>query len=218
MHPTQRKLFMKVSSYVSFLVCLSFAAPVLAQKELTLDEVVSIAIQKNFDVLLYKNSAASANTNKELAVGAFLPLINGVANASQTSNNSDNITFAGDETVRKGAASTNENASAQLVWTLFDGTRMFATRKRINQLAEFGEIAVRNQLMNSVATVSTNYFNIIRQKQQLKAILELTSVNEACRWFGEQTRVASSESRFKCTTGIGPFARNHYPAVKRSIK
>jgi outer membrane protein len=186
---------MKVSFFVPAIICLGFSTTVFAQKEIALDEVVSIAIQRNFDVLLFKNSSASAKTNKDLAIGAFLPFINGVANASQTSNNSDNITFAGDETVRKGAVSTNENASAQLVWTLFDGTRMFATRKRINQLAEFGEVAVRNEMMNSVATVSTNYFNIIRQKQQLKAILELTSVNEERVKLAERKLAVGSGSK-----------------------
>lgn len=196
MHPIQRKLFMKVSFFVPAIICLGFSTTVFAQKEIALDEVVSIAIQRNFDVQLFKNSSLSANTNKELAVGAFLPVINGVVNATQTSNDSDNITFAGDETIRKGAVTTNENASAQLVWTLFDGTRMFATRKRINQLAELGEINVRNQMMNSVATVSTNYFNIIRQKQQLKAILEVTSVNEE--------RVKLAERKLAVGTGSKP--------------
>jgi outer membrane protein TolC len=82
-----------------------------------------------------------------------------------------------------------------MVWTLFDGTRMFATRKRIAQLAELGEINVRNQMMNSTASVATNYYSIIRQKQQLKAILELTSVNEERVKLAERKLAVGSGSK-----------------------
>jgi outer membrane protein TolC len=186
---------MKFSFFTLVLFWFGLAHTVVAQKEVTLEEVVSVAIQKNFDVRLFQNTAAIATTNNELAFGAFLPLINGTAAYTTTNNDSRNVTFADVETIRTGAVTTNQNASAQLVWTLFDGTRMFATKNRITQLAELGEINVRNQMMNSVASVSTNYFNIVRQKQQLKAIVELTSVNEERVKLAERKLAVGSGSK-----------------------
>ena len=186
---------MKVSFFVPAIICLGFSTTVFAQKEIALDEVVAIAIQKNFDVQLFKNNSLSANTNKNLAIGGFLPTVNGTAVFSNINNDSRNITFSDVEIVRKGAVTINQNASVQMVWTLFDGTRMFATRKRIAQLAELGEINVRNQMMNSTASVATNYYSIIRQKQQLKAILELTSVNEERVKLAERKLAVGSGSK-----------------------
>ncbi len=195
MHHSQRKSLMKFSFFVLVIIGVScqFA---IAQKEVTLDEVVSVAIQKNFDVRLVQNAAATTTTNNNLAVGGFLPVVNGFASYTTFNNDSKNITFADVETNRYGAVTTNQNASAQLVWTLFDGTRMFATRKRIEQLSELGEINVKNQMMNSTASVMTNYFNIVRQKQQLQAIVELTSVNEE--------RVKLAERKLNVGTGSKP--------------
>lgn len=186
---------MKVSFFVPAIICLGFSTTVFAQKEIALDEVVAIAIQKNFDVQLFKNNSLSANTNKNLAIGGFLPTVNGTAVFTNINNDSRNITFSDVEIVRKGAVTINQNASVQMVWTLFDGTRMFATRKRIAQLAELGEINVRNQMMNSTASVATNYYSIIRQKQQLKAILELTSVNEERVKLAERKLAVGSGSK-----------------------
>jgi outer membrane protein TolC len=39
-------------------------------------------------------------------------------------------------------------------------------------------LTVRNQVVNTVATVINNYYNIVQQKQQLKAIEEQMSINE----------------------------------------
>ena len=83
-----------------------------------------------------------------------------------------------------------------MVWPIFDGTKMFATRKRIAELDNLGEVNVRNQMMNSVASVITNYYNIVRQKQQLKAIQELIGVNEV--------RVKLAEKKLQVGTGGKP--------------
>ena len=45
---------------------------------------------------------------------------------------------------------------------------MFVLRDKAEQLLEFGELEIKNQVVNTVATVLNNYYNIVRQKQQLK--------------------------------------------------
>lgn len=149
-----------------------------AAQNLTLDEAVKTAMEKNFDVrVLQQNSELAAN-DLRFSFGAFIPQINATGSYVKNNNNSQNITFSDVETIRNGAKSTLTNGSVQMVWTLFDGTKMFATRNRLEQLAALGEVNVRNQMMNTTANVITLYYNIVRQKQQRKAIIELMAVNE----------------------------------------
>ena len=61
---------------------------------------------------------------------------------------------------------------------MFDGFKMFATRDKLTEFARLGELNIKNQLQNSVADIIINYYNIVRQKQQLKAIEEQMSLNE----------------------------------------
>ncbi len=169
--------------------------PAVAQL-VSVEEAVELALEKNFDVRVQRAIAAAAFNDDRFAKGAFLPQLNANGAYVKSSNDSRNVTFADVETIRSGVRSTNLSGVGQLSWILFDGTKMFATRKRISELAELGEVNIRNQMMNSVAAVITNYYNIVRQKQQLKAIQELIGVNEE--------RVKLAEKKLQVGTGGKP--------------
>ena len=185
---------MKLRSYGLFLGIVSFFNS--QAQEVKLDEVVQLALQKNYDVRVLQKTSALANNDNRFAFGAFFPMIN--ANGSYLKNNNDSriVTFADVETMREGAKSTLTNGSVQLIWTLFDGTKMFATRKRIEELAVLGEANVRNQMINTTASVINTYFNIVRQKQQLRATRELMAVSEE--------RVKLAEKKLQVGTGGKP--------------
>jgi len=168
-----------------------------AQQNLTVGEVVAIALQKNYDVQLQQNTAATAYSDKKYTgVGVFLPVINGTGAIVKNSTDSRSITANDVETVRKGVRSTNTQGSVQMTWTLFDGTKMFATRKRLVETAALNELNVRNLMNNTVALVVNNYYNIVRQKQQLKAIQEQIGVGEE--------RVKLAEKKLQVGTGGKP--------------
>src|SRR6266850_1837813 len=180
---------------LNVLLFVSVSLPAAAQL-VSVEEVVELALEKNFDVRVQRATAESAFNDNRFANGAFLPQLNATGAYLKSSNDSRAITFANVETIRKGVRTTNLSGSAQLSWTLFDGTKMFATRQRISQLAELGELNVKNQMMNSVANVITNYYNIVRQKQQLEAIHVLIRVNEE--------RVRLAEKKLQVGTGSKP--------------
>jgi outer membrane protein TolC len=215
---------MKYKSLGIFFLVFCICTVSLAQEEYSLEQVVALALQKNYDVQIVKKAAEAAETNQSYAWGAFLPQINGTAsrvwNKFQpfpSSRNGQTIRLRDRETneivtIEGDIASNNVNASAQLVWTLFDGTRMFATRKRIAELAEQSQLVVKDQMVNTIADVIINYYDIVRQKQQLKAIQEQMSVSEE--------RVKLAERKLQVGTGIKPEllqARVDYNAQRAQV-
>ncbi len=50
--------------------------------------------------------------------------------------------------------------------------------KEFRKSKQQGELFVKEQMVNTIAQVITNYHNIVRQKQQLKAIREQMGVSE----------------------------------------
>jgi len=167
-----------------------------AQQNVTVGEAVAAALQKNYDVRLQENLAATAYSDRKYAaVGVFLPTINGTGTYLKNSNKSKVINGLGQERTTP-VTSTNTNGSVQLVWTLFDGTKMFATHKRLVETAELSELNVRNVMNNTVALVINNYYNVVRQKQQLKAIREQIGVAEE--------RVKLAEKNLQVGTGRKP--------------
>ncbi len=172
------------------------AGNLFAQELVTLEEVIALTLKDNFDVRLMQNTAQSARTDNKHSVGLFLPQITGNA-ATMWNNTRQDLEFENTANNRSGDARSNSTtASLQAVWTLFDGTKMFATRARLEEIAVQGEMNVKNQMVNSIAAVITNYYNIVRQKQQLKAIQELMSVNEE--------RLKLAERKLEVGTGAKP--------------
>lgn len=166
----------------------------------SLDEVVALAVEQNYDIRLAKRSSDLTRLDNRYAFGGFLPRVNGTGAIVWNENDQDlevrNRTTNEVETIKGETASKNINASLQLVWTLFDGTKMFATRERLDIIADQGELAVREQVVNTIATVTTGYYDIVRQKQQLEAIREQMSVSEE--------RVKLAERKFQVGIGAKP--------------
>lgn len=183
-----------------------------SQEEVSLEQVVALALEKNYDVLVARNVADAAVKNDDYVYGAFLPQIN-AQGATVWNDNEQNLRFQDASRNNSGEAKSNNlNGSVQLVWTLFDGTRMFATRERISQIAEQSELEVKNQMVNTIAAVIINYYDIVRQKQQLKAIEEQMSVSEE--------RVKLAEKKLQVGTGIKPEllqARVDYNAQRTQV-
>src|SRR5687767_10540803 len=155
------KLKLFAALFISCTVHFAFA-----QEEVSLEQVVALALEKNYDVRIVKKLADAARTDNDYAWAAFLPQIS--ATGSRTWNENDQKIRVRDRTTNEivtiegDIASNNTNASAQLVWTLFDGTSMFAARERIAVLAEQSQWAEKDQMANTVADVIINYYDIVR--------------------------------------------------------
>lgn len=170
---------MKLSRLLLVIIFFHFLISATAQDQVvTLEEVIALALENNYDVRVFKNLAYSAATDDKFAPGAFLPVVN--ANGLRTWNKSNSKqTLANDSIVtRDGIKTNNLIGNVQLTWLLFDGGRMFATRERIAQIEQQGELNVKNQMVNTIAQVVTSYYDIVRQKQQLNAIREQMGVSE----------------------------------------
>jgi outer membrane protein len=172
----------------------------IAQQAITLEETVALALERSYDVRVAKLVSQSGQTDKQYSWGAFLPRLNATGSSTWNSNDQElrvrNRTSNEIETVEGPVASQNIAGSVQLSWTLFDGLQMFATRERVDAIAAQGELLLKNQMVNTVADVITFYYDIVRQKQRLKAIQEQMSVSEE--------RVKLAERKLQVGTGIKP--------------
>jgi outer membrane protein len=187
---------MKLRFFLLFFFCIVFLALSAQDQEIALEQVIALALEKNYDVRLAKNSAEAAHTDNDYAFGAFLPTLN-AQGATAWNTNDQQLRFEDQNRNNKGEASAhNITGSVQLVWTLFDGTRMFATRERVSVLAEQSNVVIKEQMVNTLANVIANYYDIVRQKQQLRAILEQMSVSEE--------RLKLAERRLQVGTGAKP--------------
>lgn len=195
---------------LAILAC--FTSVARAQQKVTLEEVVALALEQNYDIQLARTDVESAGVDDDIAWAAFIPRVN--ADASTVWNdNKQALRFEDANRNNSGKAQSNNiAASARLEWTLFDGTRMFAVRERVGVVEAQSETLLKNQMVNTIAQVINNYYDIVRQKQQLRAIIEQMSVSEE--------RVKLAERKLEVGTGIKPEllqARVDYNAQRTQV-
>lgn len=164
------------------------------QQVLTLEQAIDLALKNNFDIRLAKNTADIAANDYAYANFAFAPRVNGTASKLWNRQATKQEFANGSKRDTSGIKSNNLSANVNLAWTLFDGLKMFATRQRLEATRDLGDLTLKNQLINTVASVIGNYYNIVQQKQQLHAITEQLSISEE--------RVKLSDAKFQ--TGLGP--------------
>ncbi|MVT06776.1 TolC family protein [Chitinophaga sp. ysch24] len=186
-----------ISNYMKrTLIYFSFLLPLAAnaQRLLTPEQAIDLALKNNYDIRLAENDAAITANDYAYANFAFAPRVNGtiskVWNVTQTKQEFAN----GSKRDTSGIRSSNLTGNVSLQWTLFDGLKMFATRQRIEAVRDLGELAVKDQVINTVANVVAGYYNVVQQKQQLRNITEQLSISEE--------RVKLSDAKFQ--TGLGP--------------
>lgn len=166
-----------------------------AQKLMTLEEAIAIALENNFDIRLARSDSSLLALDYPYRNAVYLPRLNATVSNAWI-NNHQKQEFS-DGTDRQGDVSTdNLTASVNLNWTLFDGMKMFALRDKAEEYKKLGELGVKSQVINTVAEVINTYYTIVRQKQQLKAIEEQMKIS--------QTRVDLSSRKLEVGLGTKP--------------
>ena len=149
-----------------------------AQSPLSIEEAVSIALQNNYDVLLSGNEAKIDKTNNTAGNAGMLPdvVVNGSGNYALK--NSHQELQSGSIADYSSLGTTTLNTGVELSWTVFDGGKMFVTRKKLNEIETLGELQFKEQVLQTVYDVTAAYYNIVKQKQQLKSINQTIEYNQ----------------------------------------
>lgn len=158
---------------LKFIFLLSFAFIFFkgshAQVKLSVDSTLSIALKNNYDIIISGMVLRQAEQNANASVGNFMPMIF-VNGQWQKNYQSLNQNFAsGLEVDKDNVKSDALNASANLNWTLFDGMQMFANRNRLLAENEVALFDLKQQIENTVMSVLTAYYDVVRQNAIIEA-------------------------------------------------
>ena len=156
----------------SLLIFLLISVVLHAQDSLTIEEAIKSAINHNYGVLISKNSIGIGKINNNWANAGAIPSISATANKSIGLSNIKQELNSGSTINKNGATNQNLNAGVGISWKAFDGFKMFAAKKRLEELERNGEYAFRKSLDETVYNVVTQFYNIVKLNEQLKAVRE----------------------------------------------
>ncbi|HEU5053286.1 MAG TPA: TolC family protein [Hanamia sp.] len=188
---------MKRYCRISVLIILTFfffKLPARSQDSLmTAQEAIQTAIENNYGVLISKNEIEIGSINNSWANTGVIPIVSATATKQVGVNNLQQKLNNGTVITKNGNSSQNLNAGIAVNWKIFDGLKMFATKKRLEELERIGEYAFRKNLNETVYNVISSYYNIVTLNEQRKATLEQISLYN--------DRYALAERRFEIGTG-----------------
>jgi len=160
---------------------------------LTLEEAIRTGIENNFQVQVVKNDQKSNVILNNWGTAGLWPSISINAVKGIASNSLEQKLANGTLIERDGAILRNTNAGLTVNWRIFDGMRMFATKKRLEELERNGELNFRRQINTTVFDIIGNFHLILQLEQQRSALQQSIS------FFEERKKIA--EDRFRIGTG-----------------
>lgn len=163
---------------------------------LTVEEAVAYALRNNYAILLARQDSAVAAINYGYRNAAFFPQLNATGTALFSRNNQKQTLSDGSKRNRTGIHTTNLTNALNLNWILFDGLRMFLLRDQLDIAVNQGNLVIKTAVVNTVASVINTYYDIVRQKQQLR------NVEEQLGLAADRLRLA--QYRFDVGAGIKP--------------
>jgi outer membrane protein TolC len=160
---------------------------------LTPQDAVRLAVENNYDIIISKNNIEIGSINNNWANAGAIPRVSATANKVVGVNNLQQKLSNGTVTKKNGNTTQNFNAGIAVDWQIFDGFKMFATKKRLEELERNGEYVFRKNLNETVYNVISSYYNIVTLSEQLQATKEQIILY--------QDRYNLAQRRFEIGTG-----------------
>ncbi len=150
-----------------FILLLFIAQTSIAQEILTLENAVTIALEKNYDVKIAALQQSVAETQVFKGNAGMLPRVDFNSSAGGALNEVKQVLANGNETNRFGT-NLQPAANVAFAWTLYDGKRMYAILDRLKNQSQLSQIQTRIAMENTMANVMAAYYEIMRQKQTVR--------------------------------------------------
>lgn len=161
----------------TFLLLTCAAGSMVAQEVFDLRRCIEIGLEKNYSIRMIRNEQAISANNATPGNAGYLPTVDMSGGFSGSINDTRNKLTDGTTEKTTGVNAETANVGLNVNWTVFDGFGIQATYKTLNELKKLGELNTRLTIEDFVASLSAEYYNLIRQKtrlQNLKATLALS--------------------------------------------
>ncbi|WP_455628662.1 TolC family protein [Parabacteroides chinchillae] len=163
-----------------FFIILSFvcAIPTMyAQQTFSLKQCIETGLERNYSIHIIRNEQQINNNNATLGNAGYLPTIDMDGGFSGSLNNNNNKLSDGSTEKNNGVHNETANIGLNLNWTIFDGFSIQANYSKLQELQRMGELNTRMTIEDFVANLSSEYYNLIRQKirlNNLRSTLDLS--------------------------------------------
>jgi len=169
----------KIPAKQSLLIVLLFMQGIcFGQQPLTLDTAIAIALKNSYDIEVAKNNVEAGSVYNSYGVAGGLPVVTGTATDREQVNAVNQKISTGEIITRQAAAGNTATAGLQGSILLYNGMRVVATKHRLEELEKQNQEFLNASIVNTIATVMTQYYDVVRQQSYLRTLDTSISVGQ----------------------------------------
>ena len=175
------------------ILAVSAALGAKAQEVYSLKQCIETGLERNYSIRIIRNEQLISDNNATQGNAGYLPTIDLSGGFSGTVNNNRNKLSDGTTEKENGVNSETGNIGLNVNWTVCDGFGIQAEYARLKELKKMGELDTRLTIEDFVATLSGEYYNMIRQYIRLRNLRSSLDLSR------ERVRIA--EERYHIGSG-----------------
>lgn len=161
------------------IVILIFLLPVFAlgqeTEDLSLQQAVTIALEKNFDIQIGEKNLESAQINNTWeATGMFPSVAIGVSQSNRLDDSQSQVI----PDTRNEITIANISPSVQVNWLLFNGLSVYINKAKLDLLEDFSEGNVALLIENNIQAVILAYYQTLKDREGLETIEKVKKLSK----------------------------------------
>lgn len=139
--------------YITTLIAVAAVLTSYSQT-ITLKECIEKGMENSYQIKIVSNEEQQAANNDTWGNAGGMPSVNATGSYSGSVRNNSSL-------------SHSTNASIRAEWTVFNGFSILASRNKLEELHRAGTIQTRIAIEDYVATLASEYYNMVRQSIRL---------------------------------------------------
>lgn len=197
-----------------FLFCV-LGFTIIAQKSFTYESFLSEVLSNDFGIQLIKNDLSISENNNNIGAAGYLPRISIDARQDLSINSARQEFLSGQINEANNARNRDFNIGGLLEWTFFDGFKMFATDKKLDQLEETARLNLRAEIEMKMYEASITFFTFLlleemKQTYETAVNLSIIRFKDTQNKFknGVATKIELIQSRLDLTADSSALIQN----------
>lgn len=181
--------------FLLLIVAIWATLPAEAQQVYSLNDCIKTGLEQNYSIRIIRNEQQISDNNATPGNAGYLPTVDLNGGLSGTMNNDNNKLSDGTTSKTNGVNNETANIGLNVNWTIFDGLGIQATYAKLKELERLGELNTRMTIEDFVASLSGEYYNLIRQKIRLRNLHSTLSLSRERLRIVEERYYIGSMSR-----------------------
>ncbi len=150
----------------SLLICFSSLSG-KGQVVYELGYCIRTGLERNFSLLITRNSEQISKNNFTVGNAGFLPSLDLTSRHSGTYNDQKQNLTDGSQNITNDLFNTTTSVGVAMNMTIFNGFSVQTTYKKLNELKQIGELNTQLSIENLISNIISGYYNYIQQVQLL---------------------------------------------------